>query len=342
MDSYEFGEDWEIFQTKGHSGLVNLGNSCYFNAVLSSLSNCFGLSTFFLKNKYLKVIGPANREKKEFSFLMSYINTLVGLFEKNQIISPKTLYTKTCELSGVEKFTQQDAHECLLNILNIIHIASSNKLTSYHIGPLDTKIHEKLLNSKKAWISNFKDDYSIVNHLFFGQYIQKLRCDSCDHTSYKYEPFIDLGLSITGKFLSLYDLLDEYFKKQKVKMVCEGECKKSVSFTKRAKIIKLPKYVVIHLKRFTNKLKKLNNTVAFSSELDMSNYSVALENKSVEYSLVSVINHTGSMDSGHYSTFNRTYNGEWVHVNDNSVTVIDPKEICTNKAYILIYELSPL
>lgn len=342
MDAYDFGEGWEIFQKKGHSGLVNLGNSCYFNAVLSCLSNCFGLSSFFLKNNYLKVIGPANREKKEFSFLMSYINTLVGIFEKNQTISPKTLYSKSCQLSGVEKFTQQDAHECLLSILNIIHISTSNKLTSYHVGPIDTKIHEKLLNSKKSWLSDFKDDYSIVNHLFFGQYIQKLRCDTCSHTTYKYEPFIDIGLCLKDKFCTLYDLLDEYFKKQKVKMVCEGDCKRTVSFSKRVKLIKLPKYIIINLKRFTNKLQKINTTVAFSSELDMSKYSVALENSSLEYSLVSVINHTGTLDSGHYSTFNRTYDGEWVNVNDNFVTTLDPKEVCTNKAYVLMYELSPL
>lgn len=342
MDSYEFGEGWEIFQKKGHSGLVNLGNSCYFNAVLSSLSNCFGLSTFFLKNKYIKVIGPANREKKEFSFLMSYISTLVGLFEKNQTISPKTLYNLTCKLSGVEKFTQQDAHECLLGILNIIHIAVSNKLTSYHIGPIDTKVHEKLLNAKKAWISDFKDDYSIVNNLFFGQYIQKLRCDTCEHTTYKYESFIDLGVCLDTKFCTLYDLLDKYFKKQKVKLVCEGECERTVSFTRRVKIIKLPKYLIINLKRFTNKLQKIDTAIAFSSNLDMSKYSVAVENSSVEYELVSVINHSGNLESGHYYTFNRTYDGVWVHINDNIVTSLDPKEICTNKAYILIYELSVL
>lgn len=342
MDSYEFGEGWEIFQKKGQSGLVNLGNSCYFNAVLCSLSNCYGLSTFFLKNKYLKIIGPANREKKEFSFLMSYIKTLVGLFEKNQIISPKTLYNISCQLSGMKKFTQQDAHECLLSILNIIHIASSNSLTSYHIGPVDTKIHEKLLNSKKAWITDFKDDYSIINHLFFGQYIQKLRCNTCEHTTYKYEPFIDLGLSINEKFCTLYDLMDDYFKKQKVNFVCEGNCKRTVSFTKRVKIIKLPKYIIIHLKRFTNKLKKIDTTVAFSSEIDMSKYSVVLENSSVDYELISVINHSGTLESGHYSTFNRTYDGIWVHLDDNKVNKVDPKEICTNKAYILIYELSVL
>jgi ubiquitin C-terminal hydrolase len=257
---------------------------------------------------------------------MSYISTLVGLFEKNQTISPKTLYNLTCKLSGVEKFTQQDAHECLLGILNIIHIAVSNKLTSYHIGPLDTKVHEKLLNAKKEWISNFKDDYSIVNHLFFGQYIQKLRCDTCDHTTYKYESFIDLGLCLDSKFCTLYELLDKYFKKQKVKLVCEGDCERTVSFTRRVKIIKLPKYT----------------TIAFSSNLDMSKYSVAVENSSVEYELVSVINHSGDLESGHYSTFNRTYDGGWVHINDNVVTTLDPKEICTNKAYILIYELSVL
>jgi ubiquitin carboxyl-terminal hydrolase 8 len=342
MDNYEFGGDWEIFEDKGLSSLENLGNSCFFNSVLCSLSNCLGLSHFFLKNTYIKVIGPGNREKKEYDFLMFYIQTLVGIFEKNQIISPRTLYKKTCSLSGFEINTQQDAHECLLSILNIIHIATSNKLEEYHIGPIDTKVHEKLLNSNKAWLSDFKQDYSIVNHLFFGQYIQKLRCSDCGYTSFKYESFIDLGLSLQNGFVTIYDLLDGHFKKQTVEFLCEGKCKTQTFFTKRTKIIKLPKYLIVNLKRFTNKMKKIKNTVAFSSTLEMSKYSVAVENKSVEYNIISVINHEGDFNSGHYYTYNRTYNGTWVVIDDKSVKKIDPKQVCTDKAYILIYELSVL
>lgn len=336
-----------MFKNKGLSNMINFGNSCYFNAVISSISNCLGMSSFFLKNKYLKVIGPGNREKSEFGFLLNYIDLLVGLFEKNQTVSPKTLYNKLSVFdSNMKKGEQQDSHECLLSILNILHIASSNKLEHYHIGPEETKIHEKLLNSKKAWVNAFKDDYSIITDLFFGQYIQRLRCNVCKHTVYSYEHFIDIGLSMIqsneDSITSIYDLLDYNFQKQIVDNNCEGKCRKSTKFTRSLKIIKLPKYLIINLKRFDKNLNKINDHIAFASDLEMSKYSVAVANQSVEYNLVSVVNHMGSMNNGHYSTMNRVFDGYWVNIDDNTTTKIENTGVCTKNAYILIYELDLL
>jgi ubiquitin C-terminal hydrolase len=315
--------------------MVNFGNSCYFNAVVSALSNCFGMSSFFLRNKFNNVIGPHNREKNEFIFTMNYVKVLIGLFETNQTVSPKTMYNNFFKLTDMEKGRQNDAHECLLNILNIIHIGMEHKLTDFQIGPIDDTVHRQIVNSRKAWISEFKKGYSIVNDTFFGQYIQKIRCVSCKHSSFKYEPFIDIGLCVTKPSHTIYELLENNFTGSMVELECE-KCKEKKS-TKTIRMIKLPKYLIINFKKFTNNCLKLNSNILFESSLDVSDYCLPINNN-VNYNLVSVINHFGDSSNGHYYTYNRTFNGEWVKIDDDTTSKIEAIDVCTKDAYILIYE----
>lgn len=330
-----------LYKNKNRTNFVNLGNSCYFNAVLCSLVNCLGLTDFFIKNKYLKLLGPQNRERPEFGYLIKYIQLLVFYYNKNHTLSPKSLLNDLfLFVPTMKKDEQNDAHECLLAILNILHIATSTQMIT---GPEDTKIHKHLILANKEWIKNFKDDYSIINHLFFGQYIQKIKCLKCNKTSYKYDPFLNLSLAFTDKKVStIDDLLVNYFTKQEIEMLCEDNCKEQTIFTKKIRIVKLPKYLIIHLKRFNGDSTKINKMVGFSSEIDMSNYTLLVDKQSVNYNLISVINHSGTSDFGHYYNHNRTFNGDWVKINDNKTTDLNPVDVCTKNAYVLIYELDSL
>ena len=57
------------------------------------------------------------------------------------------------------------------------------------------------------------------------------------------------------------------------------------------------------------------------------------------YNLSSVINHHGSVRSGHYTTF-ATHQGEWYNFNDRVVTSMDASDVVSEHAYILIYRKS--
>lgn len=327
-----------LYKNKNRTNFMNLGNTCYLNAVLCCLVNCLGLTEFLLTNKYLKTIGPHNKEKPEYSYLIKYIQILVFYYNKNHTLSPKSFLNDLfifCPF--IKKDEQNDAHECLLSILNILHIALSNKLV---VGPIDNKLHKKLVLANKEWIKNFKDDYSIINHLFFGQYIQKIKCLKCNKSSYKYDPFVNLSLGFPDKeILTIYDLLNNHFKKQELEMKCEDNCKEITNFTKKLRILKLPKYLIIHFKRFNRDSSKIQKMIGFSSELDMSNYSLVVDKQSVNYNLISVINHAGSSQYGHYYSNVRTFEGNWVKIDDNRTTDLNPLDVCSKNAYLLIYEL---
>ena len=60
------------------------------------------------------------------------------------------------------------------------------------------------------------------------------------------------------------------------------------------------------------------------------------------YDLYAVINHHGeSMNSGHYTAYCRNpVDGVWRHFDDTKVTAVeDEKQLVTNGAYILFYEV---
>ena len=59
------------------------------------------------------------------------------------------------------------------------------------------------------------------------------------------------------------------------------------------------------------------------------------------YDLYSVVNHTGTVFSGHYTCYCKSESGKWLYFNDERVYEVNQdieKEIITNKAYILFYK----
>ena len=139
--------------------------------------------------------------------------------------------------------------------------------------------------------------------------------------------------------ISIDDCLNLFTKSEEMKDIQCEKCKKKTLFKKTLQIEKLPSYLVIVLKRFkyilTNSV-KIQNLITFPlDELNMQNY-VTQKNINYKYHLFGVINHSGSLEGGHYySLFN--INGTWLKYDDSSVYEISGG-IVSNKAYMLIYQ----
>lgn len=59
------------------------------------------------------------------------------------------------------------------------------------------------------------------------------------------------------------------------------------------------------------------------------------------YSLVSVVNHYGSLNSGHYTSF-CTDGRQWFYCDDQSIRLADPRELERNvHAYLLFFSSIP-
>ncbi len=131
---------------------------------------------------------------------------------------------------------------------------------------------------------------------------------------------------------SFQELIDGYFLPEKKNEPCVVNKKLTVDrFELAIKIEASPDTLIIHLKRFENKLKKLDCAVAFPADRR-----VTVQGD--EYEIIAFINHLGSsIDGGHYTADVRDLTaGEerWLHCNDATVREVEPSDP-DSKAYIV-------
>ena len=109
-------------------------------------------------------------------------------------------------------------------------------------------------------------------------------------------------------------------------------CKEPENFSKKYSINRLPYVLILSLKRF--KFNK-NSNFKLRQMITYPLYNLELEGK--KYDLYGVINHYGSINSGHYTAIVKNKLKEWILCNDSSVYKIDEKRVMHSNAYILFY-----
>lgn len=142
--------------------------------------------------------------------------------------------------------------------------------------------------------------------------------------------------------ISIYDCFDLFTKDEILEdIVCEN-CKEKQVFTKNLRIERIPKYLVLSLKRFKitmMKNAKLDCPIKFPlKNINLDKYLVnnSQENSKI-YDLFAVINHNGSLTGGHYNCIIKQ-NNRWIKYNDSTVSYLS-RTFDTQEAYILVYKL---
>ena len=96
--------------------------------------------------------------------------------------------------------------------------------------------------------------------------------------------------------------------------------------------------MIVVLKRFDNRGRKKNNFIKFPFELDLTKYCVGYKKNSYKYNLISVANHDGSLNSGHYYSYVKNQNGKWYTYNDTVVSQMESSNVVSQSAYCLFYK----
>jgi len=208
-------------------------------------------------------------------------------------------------------------------------------------------------------------DNSIITDLFCGQLMSKITCTHCNNESLAFDNFWDLALSFTKSSSNkthLSEMLAQFLKEEALEDLfhCEN-CKVRRKSKKRFVIWRLPKVLVVQLKRFEYtqyRRDKINKTVTFPvSNFDLSKFTQEssktrilrslltrfLADASVrdcKYTLIGTVNHGGSLSGGHYTAeCMNTNNRKWYNFNDSSVreTSMNKEESESSSPYILFY-----
>ncbi|XP_048501027.1 ubiquitin carboxyl-terminal hydrolase 5 isoform X3 [Beta vulgaris subsp. vulgaris] len=147
--------------------------------------------------------------------------------------------------------------------------------------------------------------------------------------------------------LSLYSCLEAFLLEEP--LVSEPDmwkcpqCKERRQASKKLDLWRLPKVLVIHLKRFSynRSIKhKLDTFVNFPIyDLDLTKYIANKNNSDPQlYELYALINHYGGMGSGHYTSDIKLLDeNRWYSFDDNHISAMGEEEVKTNAAYVLFY-----
>ena len=236
-------------------GLTNERYYCYLNAVLQCLGN-FPVFCDLLDETNKARLSNEGKWTSAFLEYVSAQNKSTCIYDARAI---KNLAKKT--FRGDE---QHDSHEFMRQMLSGIQDEINKK-------PTGSKVQKEMnfIDAQAAWEFYKQHHYSCVDDIFAGQIESQVFCKTCKEVSTTYDPVLDLSLSLVPNTDTLKGCLDNFFAEEELPdtYLCE-KCNRTTRAVKKARMSKLPKVLVLHLKRFKiyPKKTKISDHIVFPAE----------------------------------------------------------------------------
>lgn len=349
---YDFWTHYELkitkstYTGKGLCGLINIGNKCYMNSILQCLFSTLKLTDYILSTDYKEDL---NAKRSESYVLHSYVTLLNHVWDSNQLIKPKSFIENLSKFhSKYYSLQQQDSHECLIYILDILHKALSYEIEVSINGEIKNQTDAMMKKSLETWKRFYEKEYSFIIENFYGNIINNVKCVNCDFSEEIFEPYNNISLSLNNESSTLQNCLDDYFNNQNIINTWKCDKCKGTGCNKSSILWTLPNYIIINLKRFKNDsqfdVSKNNSLITFPlKDLNLTNY-VSKEKNDVNnyiYDLYAINYHKGDLNGGHYWSACKNLDGNWYNFNDGNVSRYTSSnlesQLVTKDAYILFY-----
>lgn len=325
-------------------GIINLGNTCFYNSCLQVLIHCpLFIYSFFKKHILIrKESTPISYAFFELCQDMMQIvdqqpNKYIDISNfKNEFGSKHSIF---------DGYLQNDSQEFFRFLLEDIS-TELNEATN-------KTIYRALTNSDTTKTKQFRDiefdknfserEKSIVTDLFYAQLITTFTCQ-CTHNTYSFQKILDFPLLLPENTpnVNIYDLLIKYFQAEYIdfERKCE-KCQKKIKHKKETKISRPPKLLILSFQRIDPVSQKKNEcVVTFPKILKINEFiekDIGNDNRPT-YELFAVVNHQGTVDFGHYFSYIKFYRKEdWYEFNDSQVKYIGKNIESFPYAYALFY-----
>jgi ubiquitin C-terminal hydrolase len=312
------------------SGLNNIGNTCYMNAILQAL---FTLPDF---------IRGISKSKDVLSI---ELKKLFNDMENRQVCHPSEFRSKFVNLyADFNNYQQHDSPNFINSLFD--HISSHNSMKLQAKLPKfydDDTIEEMVIKSNTS--KRIIDGYNFIWDMFGYETITIRRCDTCFNIiTKKVTPANEMMiLAISPGAKTLNDLINSNFKPETLTEnlgICKFH-KQQISQTLIQYIYSFGKYLHIQLKRFETVIESKNNNAIYVAKkietvIDIpQTLKIMSESQGeMEYELLSTVYHRGQFGSGHYYSVCKRKDGFYIFDDERTYKV---NNVTSENAYEIFY-----
>ncbi|KAE8725341.1 Ubiquitin carboxyl-terminal hydrolase 9 [Hibiscus syriacus] len=196
-DSFDANNSVRKRETRGLTGLQNLGNTCFMNSALQCLVHTPPLVKYFLKD-YSDEINTQNPLGMHGELALAFGELLRKLWSSGQTsIAPRVFKGKLARFAPqFSGYNQHDSQELLAFLLDGLHEDLNRVKQKPYIEMKDADNHPDEEVAAESWKNHKARNDSVIVDVCQGQYKSTLVCPVCSKISITFDPFMYLSLPL--------------------------------------------------------------------------------------------------------------------------------------------------